>query len=511
MEDVDGCSSSFSSNKNRINDNHHQHHFTNNSKSPPKSPTNYRPRQRTLTTNSIIMTGTTPLTHNTVSDAIHTHNIYSANPSPTTSPRLEASSFAVPPSSSSSSSSSLSSLDERLGSLSFNDNSDDESITSAASSTKTATENANDDHDSVSSIDNVIDRYGFLVVPSSVEYEKSKNFKSNRKDKTLEKEAERAIKWSDMLRYLEDASANKEKWPKLHKKFKERLAKGIPNPLRPQVWALMNNMDQQGNILQSSTSLTSTTSLNNSSSSTDHRTFVQLYSKISGFERQIDLDIERTLRDHISFKARFSDHQISLFKVLVAYSNLDVEVGYCQGMSTIVAFLLLYYEEEAAFKMLKALMAMYSLRNLFKQGFPLLFECFWIQEDLMTRFMPELASKLFEYDISTSVYATKWYLTLFLGFPMSLSTRIWDLLMYWGLDILICVSLALLKIHEKQLLSLEYEHCMELLSKLPETPLDEDRVVDVTMKIWKKMTKTKDKEQTTFYLLHLRYEKSSSV
>lgn len=78
----------------------------------------------------------------------------------------------------------------------------------------------------------------------------------------------------------------------------------------------------------------------------DAVSFESLYSRISGFERQIDLDIERTLRDHIMFKDRFGQAQVSLFKILVAYSNLDSDVGYCQGMSTVAAFLLLYFEEE---------------------------------------------------------------------------------------------------------------------------------------------------------------------
>ena len=71
-----------------------------------------------------------------------------------------------------------------------------------------------------------------------------------------------------------------------------------------------------------------------------------LYLKISGYERQIDLDIERTLRDHMMFKIRFCQAQVSLFKILVAYSNFDPIVGYCQGMSTVAAFLLLYFNEE---------------------------------------------------------------------------------------------------------------------------------------------------------------------
>lgn len=146
------------------------------------------------------------------------------------------------------------------------------------------------------------------------------------------REARRATKWVEMLKVLEESGKSVEKWPEVHKKFEERLAKGIPDCLRSKVWGLFAL-----GLPPSSTS--DTPSLQSLS-------FHELYMKVSGFERQIDLDIERTLRDHVLFKIRFSSAQVSLFKILVAYSNLDPTVGYCQGMSTVAAFLLLYFEEE---------------------------------------------------------------------------------------------------------------------------------------------------------------------
>lgn len=41
-----------------------------------------------------------------------------------------------------------------------------------------------------------------------------------------------------------------------------------------------------------------------------------------------------------------SIRQRVLFNVLRAFSNYDEEVGYCQGMSNVVATLVLYFEEE---------------------------------------------------------------------------------------------------------------------------------------------------------------------
>ena len=42
--------------------------------------------------------------------------------------------------------------------------------------------------------------------------------------------------------------------------------------------------------------------------------------------RQIDLDVNRTYRDHIMFRARYNSRQQDLFHVLSAYSVYNTEV-----------------------------------------------------------------------------------------------------------------------------------------------------------------------------------------
>lgn len=65
--------------------------------------------------------------------------------------------------------------------------------------------------------------------------------------------------------------------------------------------------------------------------------------------RQIDLDVNRTYREHIMFRERYNSKQCELFNVLGAYSVYNLEIGYCQGMSQIAALLLMYLDEEDAF------------------------------------------------------------------------------------------------------------------------------------------------------------------
>ncbi len=278
------------------------------------------------------------------------------------------------------------------------------------------------------------------------------------------REARRALKWLDMLRVLEASGEPAQRWSSQHSSFERRVVKGVPDCLRAKVWRLF-----AGDTVPVS--------------GAEYRA---LYGRISGFERQIDLDIERTLRDHVLFRQRFSQAQVSLFKVLVAYSNADAEVGYCQGMSTIAAFLLLYYDEEAAYSVLHRIMARGGLRAMYASGFPRLFELFAAQEGLMARYLPRLRRRLDAFGIPTSVYATKWYMTLYLScLPFGTATRVWDLFVLWGPDVLVCTAIALLQTHAPRLMRLEYEACMAALGRLPEAPADPDELVRGVWAVWR--------------------------
>lgn len=335
----------------------------------------------------------------------------------------------------------------------------------------------------------ILDRFGFVVgnrhisVPPGVTSSRDADGVSDKESvegrKRALKEAARAVKWVKMLQTIDEELpfyidySRGAAYARAHRKFERRLVKGIPECMRSHVWGrflgLQAGRTDEGVI----------------ASPQEKDSFRKLYMKISGFERQIDLDIERTLRDHVLFKARFSSAQVSLFKVLVAYSNLDREVGYCQGMSTIAAFLLLYFDEEVAFAALRRLLERDSLRTMYVADFPMLFEFFHVQETLMKSSTPRLSDQLRTFGIETSVYATKWYLTMYLGcLPFPLATRVWDLLLLWGPDVLVCVAVSLLQHHSRRLLRLEYEPCMQALARLPESPLDEDNFMKDVWNLW---------------------------
>lgn len=78
----------------------------------------------------------------------------------------------------------------------------------------------------------------------------------------------------------------------------------------------------------------------------------------------------------------------------------------------------------------------------------------------------------------------------------------WDLFLYYGFDILIIASIALLKIFEDRIIRLDYENCMEFLSRLPDNQIDETKLVELTMRIWNRLVPSQshywlEQEETT--------------
>ncbi|KAI8390045.1 rab-GTPase-TBC domain-containing protein [Blakeslea trispora] len=210
------------------------------------------------------------------------------------------------------------------------------------------------------------DRYGFLAedIQKSVAISK-------------EKEVERSEKWTHMATRVMLHGETLHRFTYSHK-FKKRIFKGVPDCWRRDAWYYLvtdclMNADHDYQLKQ---------------------TYQELLQQESSHERQIDLDIPRTLRDHIMFRQRYGSGQRALFNVLCAFANYDKEVGYCQGMTNIVATILMYCEEEKAFVILVHMFLRDKLHNLYIPGFPSLLESFFIQDSLLKRYIPKLFNHL---------------------------------------------------------------------------------------------------------------------
>ncbi|KAM4747268.1 USP6 N-terminal-like protein [Rhinophrynus dorsalis] len=297
----------------------------------------------------------------------------------------------------------------------------------------------------------VTDRFGFLH-----EEELPYHDEAIEKQKLLE--IERTTKWLKMLKGW-DKYKNSEK---LHR----RIYKGIPLQLRGQVWCLILEVPK---LKEERKDL--------------YLTLKQRARHLSSDIRQIDLDVNRTFRDHIMFRDRYGVKQQALFHVLAAYSLYNTEVGYCQGMSQITALLLMYMNEEDAFWALVKLFSgpKHTMHGFFVPGFPKLLRFQEHHDKILKKFMPKLKQHFESQELYTSLYTMKWFFQCFLDrTPFTLNLRIWDIYILDGDRILTAMSYTILKLHKKQLMKQSMEDLIAFLQEelARDFHYDDDYVVE---------------------------------
>lgn len=201
--------------------------------------------------------------------------------------------------------------------------------------------------------------------------------------------------------------------------------------------------------------------------------------------RQIDLDINRTFRNNMAYRIRYGPRQRQLYNILAAYSVYNSEIGYCQGMSTLTAMLLLYIaKEEETFWALSQLMSniRYSMHGLFKSGFPKLIRFSDKHEMIIKTFLPNVHAKFLKCNITPLIYTTKWFLQCYVdALPFSLVLRVWDVYLLKGDIAILAMSYCILKMHKRTLLQKDFDmdKINEFINhKLPENFMfDDDEVI----------------------------------
>ncbi|XP_054957785.1 TBC1 domain family member 3F-like [Pan paniscus] len=150
--------------------------------------------------------------------------------------------------------------------------------------------------------------------------------------KQIRQEKKRKSKWLEMLG----------KWEtyKNSKKLIDRIYKGIPMNIRGLVWSVLLNIQEI-----------------KSKHPKKYEIMKEKGKRSSEHIRQINLDVSRTLQNHVFFRDRYGVKQRELFYILVVYSEYNPEVGYCRDLSHTATLFLLYLPEEDAFWALVQLLA----------------------------------------------------------------------------------------------------------------------------------------------------------
>uniref|UniRef100_A0A670IJB2 TBC1 domain family member 4 n=1 Tax=Podarcis muralis TaxID=64176 RepID=A0A670IJB2_PODMU len=209
--------------------------------------------------------------------------------------------------------------------------------------------------------------------------------------------------------------------------------------------------------------------------------YKELLKQLTAQQHAILVDLGRTFPTHPYFSAQLGAGQLSLFNLLKAYSLLDKEVGYCQGISFVAGVLLLHMSEEQAFEMLKFLMYDLGFRKQYRPDMMSLQIQMYQLSRLLHDYHRDLYNHLEENEISPSLYAAPWFLTLFASqFPLGFVARVFDIIFLQGTEVIFKVALSLLSSQEEDIMTCEaFESIVEFLKNtLPDmTKLQMEKIM----------------------------------
>nr|XP_061826709.1 TBC1 domain family member 4 isoform X3 [Nerophis lumbriciformis] len=235
------------------------------------------------------------------------------------------------------------------------------------------------------------------------------------------------------------------------------LCQGVPKSRRGEVWLLLCHQHRLCHRLPQRQHVPDTP-------------YRDLLKQLTAQQHAILVDLGRTFPSHEYFSAQLGAGQLSLYNLLKAYSLLDTEVGYCQGVSFVAGVLLLHMSEEQAFDALKFLMYDLGIRRQYKPDMVSLQIQMYQLSRLLHDYHRDLYNHLEEHEICPSLYAAPWFLTLFASqFPLGFVSRVFDFLFIHGPEVVFKVALCLLSSHQGAIVECDsFESIVDYLkSKLP--------------------------------------------
>ncbi|KFZ13775.1 hypothetical protein V502_06445 [Pseudogymnoascus sp. VKM F-4520 (FW-2644)] len=288
---------------------------------------------------------------------------------------------------------------------------------------------------------------------------------------TKKREWARSEKWRRMAKLVNSGTGGEGmefEFDVANPKLIDRTWKGIPDMWRATAWRCFLNASAkkvEGSPTEASLI----------------EAFQRLVAEGSADDVQIDMDVPRTINSHIMFRKRYRGGQRLLFRVLHCLALYFPDTGYVQGMASLAATLLCYYDEETTFIMCVRLWTLRGLDKLYAHGFAGLmsaldeFQVDWMRGHDVSRQLDEL-------DIGPTAYGTRWYLTLFnYSIPFASQLRVWDVFMLLGdsepsvlatperpfqhgLDVLHACSCALIDGTREILLDSDFDNAMKVLT-----------------------------------------------
>ncbi|EAY19366.1 TBC domain containing protein [Trichomonas vaginalis G3] len=285
-----------------------------------------------------------------------------------------------------------------------------------------------------------LDRYGYSVKGETVASKKEQEMAAF----DSRKESERELKWQRMF-LTNDFS-----------KLETRLMKGIPDTYRGEVWKRLICKDCLDPLKVSEWPTVESLIPNISEDK-----WVDEYECWS----TIELDLDRTMPDCAMFSSDITRN--SLRNILRAYSLLDKELGYTQGMAFHAAMLLSYMDEKCAYACFKEMMMSpnFGLRNYFLPGFPRLNEISKLWKIVFERQYKKIYQRFEKLGIIHFMYLPQWFLSAFMNqsFSPILRMSIYDRFIAHKGQALLSFGLVIISRHKDFFMKEQMESILPVL------------------------------------------------
>ncbi|KAF7459391.1 putative GTPase-activating protein [Cryptosporidium felis] len=210
---------------------------------------------------------------------------------------------------------------------------------------------------------------------------------------------------------------------------------------------------------------------------------------------QICLDLRRTFPNSNDYFINSRNIDNLLERVLNAFASYDIEIGYCQSINFIAAILLINMKEEAAFWTLVQLLSgrrrrkfmvcnWGNIERYYTNGMEGVICDIRVLEELCKEFIPEVSKKLELLEIDFQWFALEWFLCFFItSFPLISISKVLDFIFCFGSNTLFNISIALLDVNKKEILSSRsMEKCMEILKNIARGIIDPLKLIRRAMK-----------------------------
>ncbi|GMT06764.1 hypothetical protein PENTCL1PPCAC_28938, partial [Pristionchus entomophagus] len=264
------------------------------------------------------------------------------------------------------------------------------------------------------------------------------------------------------------------KWDEMRnsKRCRELWWQGVPSSIRGKVWSLAVGND-----------LNITPELYDCYSQRAEKKLIE-YAENKGIDltepsgsngnrenslAQVHLDVARTFPSLGIFQ-KDGPYYDSLQKLICTYVCYRPDVGYVQSMSFIAGLLLLQMDPYPAFVTFANLMSRPLQTAFFQLQQPEMTEYFIAFDRYFAQELKELHAHFDDIDVRPDLYLIEWVYTLFAkSLPLDVTCRVWDVFLRDDEEFVFKTALGILRMHEKQLLSSDFEGVVSYLTHLPDT------------------------------------------